>query len=95
MKNICNNWLTELIGDLNFTCEDRRLPTRWAILTQPYKLKNNAVEENSGVHGISKLTVKAMYPKPVERQNVALCFRVFCDEIVLAYYLLRVVLRSR
>ena len=37
------------MGELNFTCEDR----------------NHAVKENSSVHGLSKLTVKAIYPKQV------------------------------
>ena len=45
-----------------------------------YKLESSITEKNSGIRGLSKLTEVAIQPKPVERQRVSTCLRVFCDE---------------
>ena len=39
---------------------------------------------DSGTRGLSKLTEVAVKPKPIERQKVDTCLRVFCDETVAA-----------
>ena len=37
-------------------------------------------QNDSGVHGLSKLNEVAVRPRPVERQNISACLRVFCEE---------------
>ena len=80
LKNIRNNWLTEKTGSIDFKIEDESFTARWSDLLALYKLESNLTEKNSGIRGLSKLTEVAVRPKPVERQRVSTCLRVFCDE---------------
>ena len=47
-------------------------------------LEEKASANDSGVRGMSKLNKVAVQPKPIERQNVSTCLRVFCDETIAA-----------
>ena len=78
MKNIGNNWLTESSGELNFKHEENILTAKWFHLLQLYKLE--VMETNGGIHGLSSLNEVSVMPKPVERQKVSTCLRVFSDE---------------
>ena len=80
MKNIRNNWLTEQKGELSFTFDDETYTARWDDLVQLHKLEEQAGLNESGVVGLSKLKEVAVTPKPVERQRVDICLRVFCEE---------------
>lgn len=42
------------------------------------------LDSDDGVIKLSPLTRAAVFPKPIERQNVALVLRVFSDETVAA-----------
>ena len=57
---------------------------KWEDLLQLYQLEKRESGNNSGVHGLSKLTEVAIKPKPVERQRVTTCLRVFCEETLTA-----------
>ena len=45
-----------------------------------YKLEEQAVTNESCITGLSRLREVAVTPKPVERQQVDICLRVFCEE---------------
>ena len=74
LKNMRNNWLTEKMGELAFYERGVKKVARWSHLVELYKL------ETEGVVKVSKLMEVSVYPKPIERQSVATCLRVFCEE---------------
>ena len=81
VKNIRNNWLTEQSGELNFKDKDQSFTAKGEDLLSLYNLeKEGKTSEESGVHGLSKLNELAVKPKPIERQRVNTCLRVFCEE---------------
>ena len=76
IKSIRNNWLTEKTGELQFV--DHGGVTRvakWSHLKQLYNFES----ENPLVK-LSELNEVSVAPKPIERQKVATCLRVFCDK---------------
>ena len=80
VKNIRNNWLTEENSELNFKFDDEVFTARWADLVKLYKLEEQAIPNESGIIGLSRLREVAVTPKPVERQRVDMCLPVFCQE---------------
>ena len=84
MKCIRNNWLTEKTHELNFEADDTEFVAKWNDLVKLYDLEAKESEINSGVRGLSKLNEVAVRPKPVERQRVSTCLRVFCEETLAA-----------
>ena len=84
MKNIRNNWLTEPNGELDFQHNGQTFTAKWEHLTKLQSLEEKATANDSGVRGMSKLNKVAVQPKPIERQNVSTCLRVFCDETITA-----------
>ena len=73
LKNIRNLWLAEKLGELSF--EDNGIMTaKWSHLKQLYELESN------GIVQMPKLNEVSIFPKPIERQKVSTCLRVFCDE---------------
>lgn len=79
LKNIRNNWLTESTGELNFEHEDHQFTAKWSHLLQLYNLELQETEKDKGIRGLSSLTEVAVRPKPVERQSVSTCLRIFSD----------------
>lgn len=75
LKNIRNNWLTEPTGELVFEHEGTQRTAQWRHLTQLYKLESEA----GGQVKMSELDEVAVFPKPIERQKVATCLKVFCE----------------
>lgn len=84
LKCIRNNWLTEKTHELSFGEKDDEFVAKWVDLLHLYDLEAKESEENSGVRGLSKLNEVAVRPKPVERQRVSTCLRVFCEETATA-----------
>ena len=91
LKSSRNNWLTETCSELMFfSQEGKEMIARWDILEKLYEHEKNQFIQLSGepIHTItsnlSKLTEVAVHPKPVERQKVALCLKIFYDETVAA-----------
>ena len=81
IKSIRNNWLTETDGELSFSTKEGTFSAKWSLLLKLYELEQVSKSPNeSGVHGLSKLTEVAVKPKPIERQKVNTCLRVFCEE---------------
>ena len=76
IKNIRNNWLTEKSGELIFDDNGAQKTAKWSHLVKLYQLESGSLVK------LSKLNEVAIAPKPVERQSVASCLRVFSDETV-------------
>ena len=74
MKNIRNNWLTERLGELEFTVDGIIRTAKWGHLTKLYQLESGSLLK------MSKLSEVAVAPKPIERQKVVSCLKVFCEE---------------
>ena len=84
LKCIRNNWLTEKTHELSFDENGETFLAKWNDLIQLYDLEAKESESNTGVRGLSKLNEVSVRPKPVERQRVSTCLRVFCDETLAA-----------
>ena len=78
LKCIWNNWLTEENGELDFVWNGEKFIAKWNILRHLHLI------EQSNLLKLSKLTQKAVFPKPVERQDVSLVLKVFCYETIAA-----------
>ena len=76
LKNIRNNWLTEKTGELLFYVGDTQKVAKWSHLRELFK------GESESLLKLSKLNETAVFPKPVERQNVSTCLKIFSDETV-------------
>ncbi|XP_066911172.1 uncharacterized protein [Clytia hemisphaerica] len=82
IKSIRNNWLTEKTGQLTFKEDDDTFVAKWSDLIRLHEVED--MSNFCGVRGLSKLTEVAVRPKPVERQRVSTCLRVFCEETLAA-----------
>ena len=74
LKNIRNNWLTEATGELTFTDNGVQRTARWKHLVDIYKLEDGSTVKLSDLNEVS------VYPKPIERQKVSTCLRVFSEK---------------
>ena len=79
LKCIRNNWLTEKCGELKFVTNGREMIARWSDLVMLYELESNLLTT------LSRLNHTAVHPKPVERQRVSTCLRIFSDETITAF----------
>ena len=68
------------MGELNFEHEWKIYTAKWSHLVKLYQLVLMATRTTNGIHGLSSLNEVAVRPKPVERQNVSTCLRIFSDE---------------
>ena len=78
MKCVRNNWLTEENGELVFEFDGNKHIAKWVDLKNLYEL------ESGNLLKLSKLNDISISPKPIERQKVSTCLRVFCDETIAA-----------
>ncbi|XP_047123276.1 uncharacterized protein LOC124806427 isoform X1 [Hydra vulgaris] len=80
LKCIQNNWITEKLQCLKY----RLLNDNDTVRLAEWKFIIQLHAADSGIFKLSPLTQKAVSPKPIERQNVGLVLKVFCDETVAA-----------
>ena len=78
LKCVRNNWLTETKSELKYEWNGETLIAKWNILRHLHLV------ESSGIIKLSKLNEKSVFPKPIERQDVDLCLRVFSYETIAA-----------
>ena len=78
LKNIRNNWITEKSQELVYFDDGKQKVARWD------DLKTLHVIESNNLVKMSKLSDVSVYPKPIERQRVSTCLRVFCNSTVSA-----------
>ena len=74
LKNIRNLWLTEKMGELEFYDKGVKRVAKWTYLKQLHQL------ESQSLVTLSDLNEVAVAPKPVERQRVSTCLRVFSEK---------------
>lgn len=84
LKCIRNNWLTEQNSEIKFKHKGKQFTAKWENLIQLFELERKAAAGHSGVYGLSKLNEVSVRPKPIERQSVPICQRVFCEETLTA-----------
>ena len=77
-KCIRNNWITEKCGELKNEINGDVQIARWNDLNILYSLEKGCLVK------LSKLNDVAISPKPIERQRVSTCLRVFSDETIAA-----------
>ena len=75
IKNIRNLWLTEKVGELEVEDNGVMRTARWSHLRQLYELESKELVKMSNLNEVS------IYPKPIERQKVSTCLRVFCNRM--------------
>lgn len=78
MKNIRNNWITEKTQELECIINGEKFVAKWSDIKDLHQKESNQI-----VH-MSRLTDVAVYPKPIERQKVSFCLKVFCDDTIAA-----------
>ena len=78
LKCIRNNWLTEKMGELEYTWNGETMIAKWSVLKDLYSLESEKFPK------LSKLNETAVFPKPIERQKVTTCLRIFCYETIAA-----------
>ena len=78
IKCIRNNRLTDKIGQLQFTNNNEFYVARWNNVKELNEL------ESENLITLSRLNTVSVNPKPIERQSLAICLLVFCDETVAA-----------
>ena len=80
IKSIRNNWLTEVSSELSFLDDKIWKVAKWKDLLDLFECEPSADLDESGTRGLSKLNEVSVKPKPIERQKVSTCLRVFCEE---------------
>ena len=80
LKSIRNNWLTEKNSELSFEINGSPMTAKWDHLIELHEEENKSRLNDSGTRGLSLLNHVAVRPKPIERQKVSTCLKVFCDE---------------
>ena len=74
LKSLRNNWLTEATGELTFYHDGVRKTAKWSHLVELYKLEAESLVKMSDLDEVSVL------PKPIERQRVSTCLKVFSEK---------------
>ena len=74
LKNIRNNWLTEATGELTFTDSGQLKTAKWQHLVDLFKLEDGELVKMSDLEEV------AVWPKPIERQRVSTCLKVFSEK---------------
>ena len=79
LKCIRNNWITEKCGEIIFKDEDEKQQiARWSDLKTLFQTEEKSLLK------LSELDFVAVFPKPIERQNVKTCLKVFSSKTVVA-----------
>ena len=76
VKSIRNNWITEKTGELEFNNRGENYVANWDQVRKLQKL------EHGNLVKMLKLNYVAANHKPIERQRVGTCLKVFCNETV-------------
>ena len=84
LKCVRNNWLTETCREIEYTFRGEKGTARWSDLVHLFDLENTQSDSTIPLVKLSKLNQVSSSPKPIERQNVKTCLRVFSDKIVAA-----------
>ena len=78
VKCLQNNWLTEKTKRVQYTFNGGTQVAKWSDLVELKEAESNSLLK------LSKLNDVSVSPKPIERQSVSICLRIFCDETIAA-----------
>ena len=76
LKAVRNNWITEKCKKLSFEDDGKIKHVSWAHIIDLYR------HEQEHLVKLSKLTNVSVFPRPIERQKVSTCLKIFCDETI-------------
>ena len=79
LKSLRNSWITEKDEQVEYVAEQtgKSCVAKWATLEKLCCTQDKLFQQ-------ARLTRKAVYPTPIERQGVAPCLRIFIDSTVAA-----------
>ena len=78
-KNIRENWITEPNKELNFTKDGKIYIAKWKDIEALY------FEDRKHQIRLTKITYTAVYPKPLQRQNVPLSAKFLMKKLLLLF----------
>ena len=78
IKSIRNNWITEKVKELEFDIQNERFVACSNDLIKLYRLERDELTKLSSSNEVS------VFPKPIERQKVSTCLKVFCEKKIAA-----------
>ena len=78
LKSIRNNWITEKTKELVFPDNGEMKAAKWEGIVTLYKA------EESNIVKMAKLTEVSVFSKPIERQKVSICLKVFSENTIAA-----------
>ena len=78
VKCLRNNWLTEKTKRLQYTFNGVTQVAKWSDLVEVKEADSNSLLK------LFKLNDVAVSPKPIERQSVSICLRIFCNKTIAA-----------
>ena len=78
IKNIRNLWLTEKTTQLKFEDQGKEYIADFQHVRALYKCEENNFFTMSGLDEVS------VYPKPIERQRIEPCLKVFSEKVIVA-----------
>ena len=71
--------MTERTKRLQYTFNGVTQVAKWSDLVELKEAESNSLLK------LSKLNDVAVSPKPIERQSVSICLRIFCDETIATF----------
>ena len=77
-KSIRNNWITEKTKELEYSLNGDVKTARWSDIVKLYR------DEETNLVKKSRLTEVSVFPKPIERQKVAHCVKIFSESVIAA-----------
>ena len=78
LKAVRNNWIAEKCKKLSFEDDGKIKHASWAHIIDLYR------HEQEHLVKLSKLTNVSVFSRPIERQKVSTCLKIFCDETITA-----------
>ena len=77
-KSIRNNWITEKTKELEYSLNGDVKTAKWNDIVKLYR------DEESNLVKKSCLTEVSVFPKPIERQKVVHCAKIFSESVIAA-----------
>ena len=74
MKSIRNNWITETTRELEGEFKGDKFVAKWSHLIELFNLEKDHLVK------LSSLTETSVFPKPIERQRLSSCLKIFSEK---------------
>ena len=78
IKSIRNNWITEITRELECEFKGDKFVAKWSHLIEIYNLEKDDLVK------LSSLNEASVFPKPIERQRMSTCLKIFNEKTIAA-----------